>query len=264
MISNDYGVVFELDDTDITTSYQTPSSTTSDTYASRVQRRRYSILASLLSVGTNITAIVAKLQASKDGSSWYDVVSTDDADGDPFLTEHTYDTIVDDTISGSFYTDGGFNYLRVAVKAVGGAGQATETLQVSALDIALGTTISAAQLPDAVIVEDKIADAAVTEPKLADGAVTTDKLADDSVTAAKLDDGALVYDGFTGHNNTGACTLTGAKVGDLVLGVVNLTDGGGAASSFESTITVADQIQQTSASNLSAKKFSLLLLKRGS
>jgi hypothetical protein len=58
----------------------------------------------------------------------------------------------------------------------------------------------------------------------------------------------------------GPVTLTGAKVGDKVAQIINLTDGTGGESLFESTISVADQIQQTSASDLSAKKFAFLLI----
>ena len=67
---------------------------------------------------------------------------------------------------------------------------------------------------------------------------------------------------FTGKNGAGACTLTGAVVGDKVCGhVVNETDVAEVTSSFEGTITVADQIQQSSASDLSAKKFTVVLVK---
>lgn len=59
---------------------------------------------------------------------------------------------------------------------------------------------------------------------------------------------------FTGLNGAGAVTLTGANVGDIVLGVGNVTDGSDAAASYESVITIANQIQQSSASDLSLKK----------
>jgi hypothetical protein len=72
--------------------------------------------------------------------------------------------------------------------------------------------------------------------------------------------GALRFFGAVGHNGVGAVTLTGAKVGDVVIGVVNVTDGASLSSSFESKITVADQIQQSSVSDLSTKKLSVLLV----
>jgi hypothetical protein len=65
---------------------------------------------------------------------------------------------------------------------------------------------------------------------------------------------------FTGKNNAGACTLTGAAVGDLVLGVAGITTVGGLASSFESVITVVNQIQQSSTSDLSTKAYTVVLL----
>jgi hypothetical protein len=65
---------------------------------------------------------------------------------------------------------------------------------------------------------------------------------------------------FTGHNLAGTCTLTGAAVGDKVIGVAGLTDMGGADASFEATITVADQIQQSAASDLHAKNYLVMLL----
>lgn len=62
---------------------------------------------------------------------------------------------------------------------------------------------------------------------------------------------------FSGHNLAGACTLTGVKVGDVVLTVTGLAAGtvGDKSSSFESTITVADQIQQIAASDLSSNVY---------
>ena len=60
---------------------------------------------------------------------------------------------------------------------------------------------------------------------------------------------------FTGRNGAGACTATGLAVGDRILGVSGLTSMGIASSSFESVVTVENQIQQSSASNLSAANF---------
>ena|SRR5258708_5471628 len=61
---------------------------------------------------------------------------------------------------------------------------------------------------------------------------------------------------FTGSNGAGACTLTGANVGDNVEGIVRV-DASPAdnLANFESIISVANQIQQTSASNLSSQTF---------
>lgn len=64
-----------------------------------------------------------------------------------------------------------------------------------------------------------------------------------------------------GRSGAGAITLTGAVVGDVVVGVAGLSAGalGSASSSFETTITVVNQIQQSSASNLSANNYLFVL-----
>ena len=64
---------------------------------------------------------------------------------------------------------------------------------------------------------------------------------------------------FTGHNGAGACTAVGLKVGDKVASVTGLTTVGDGTAGFESVITVADQIQQSSATDLSAKNFAALV-----
>lgn len=80
----------------------------------------------------------------------------------------------------------------------------------------------------------------------ADGAVT---LAGDKPVLS----GAAVFQKTqVGRNGAGSLTLTGARIGDKVVGVVNLSTPGDNAAAFESTITVNDAIQQSSASNLSA------------
>lgn len=60
---------------------------------------------------------------------------------------------------------------------------------------------------------------------------------------------------FNGNNGAGVCILPGAQVGDTVVGVINITTRGSEAGSFETTISKAGQIQQTSASNLSANQY---------
>lgn len=59
----------------------------------------------------------------------------------------------------------------------------------------------------------------------------------------------------------GAATLTGAKVGDVVLGISDVTDHTTLlpGTDFEATISVINQIQQLSASNLSAKTIIVFL-----
>lgn len=63
-----------------------------------------------------------------------------------------------------------------------------------------------------------------------------------------------------GKNGAGALTLTGAKVGDVVAGVANLTTPADLKASFETVITVANQIQQSSATDLSAKQCQFTLV----
>lgn len=74
----------------------------------------------------------------------------------------------------------------------------------------------------------------------------------------------LVFAGVDGSGVTPAlnCTLAGAKVGDIVLGIVDPATPGGASSKFETTITVDDEIQQTSLTDLSAVSFIVLVVGR--
>ena len=80
---------------------------------------------------------------------------------------------------------------------------------------------------------------------------------------------------FAGRNGAGACTLTGAAVGQRVLvgwlsseTATDTTTGGentavtraAFVALFETAITVADQIQQTSATDLSGSKYTVILL----
>ncbi len=62
-----------------------------------------------------------------------------------------------------------------------------------------------------------------------------------------------------GKDGAGALTLTGARVGDSVVGAFNLTTPGDLKSSFETTITVINQIQQLSGNNLSAQQIVFIL-----
>jgi predicted RecA/RadA family phage recombinase len=60
---------------------------------------------------------------------------------------------------------------------------------------------------------------------------------------------------FTGRNGAGACSLPGATVGMKIMFVLNMTDESMDSAKFESTITVADEIQQIDTGDLSTKKF---------
>lgn len=80
------------------------------------------------------------------------------------------------------------------------------------------------------------------------------------VTGPQISSSAFLAGHFAGRNGAGAVTLSGAKIGDKVLICTNLTDAANGAAAFEGTITVNGQIQQSSASDLSAKNYSILLL----
>jgi len=60
----------------------------------------------------------------------------------------------------------------------------------------------------------------------------------------------------------GPVTATGVNVGDKIFGVLNLTDNATGATAFQSTVTVKNQIQQTSASDLSTKTYAFLVVKQ--
>jgi hypothetical protein len=60
---------------------------------------------------------------------------------------------------------------------------------------------------------------------------------------------------FTADNGAGACVLPSAQVGDRVLAVINIGTGVNESSSFETVISKAGQIQQSSTANLSANQY---------
>lgn len=67
---------------------------------------------------------------------------------------------------------------------------------------------------------------------------------------------------FTGANGAGAITLTGAKVGDVVLNVsTGASNSNGYVGSFEQTISVANQIQQIAPDDLTGSTFRVFLLR---
>ena len=76
--------------------------------------------------------------------------------------------------------------------------------------------------------------------------------------------GKLMPISFAGHDGAGACTATGLKIGDVVLGVTDITSGGegNVSSDFESTITVDDQIQQSGSSDNSTETLLALVLRK--
>lgn len=71
----------------------------------------------------------------------------------------------------------------------------------------------------------------------------------DGVTVGSTRTGANSLKGFATSlsSGTGAVTLAGTQIGDTVELVANLTDDLDSSASFETTITVAGQIQQSAA-----------------
>ena len=80
-------------------------------------------------------------------------------------------------------------------------------------------------------------------------------------TFESLNEG-LIFSHFTGSNGAGACTLAGVKVGDQVVGVLQLSTPDDDSADFESVISVDGQIQQTSATDHSLNEFAVLVVKR--
>lgn len=81
----------------------------------------------------------------------------------------------------------------------------------------------------------------------------------------KLDHSGLKTKSGAGHSGAGACTVTGAAVGDRVISVFGAPTAGGAlvaklpGTDFESVVTVINQVQQLVATDLSASTFVFLL-----
>ncbi len=93
------------------------------------------------------------------------------------------------------------------------------------------------------------------------GVVDSAQLAADAVDGPALSASSLRLLAFAGVAAAGPATATGVKVGDTVVGVIDIAAASvSAAASFESTITVNDEIQQSSASDLSLKKYALLVV----
>lgn len=71
--------------------------------------------------------------------------------------------------------------------------------------------------------------------------------------------GSVVVLVAAGVNGDGPVTLTGAAVGDVVSGATNLSDLANGAASFESVITVVNQIQQSEDADLSGNAYQFIL-----
>jgi hypothetical protein len=113
-------------------------------------------------------------------------------------------------------------------------------------------TLGSAQIQNNAVTTTKIADGAVTTPKIADGAVTTAKIADGDVTGRKINTPFLKTITIA-PNLPGAIACPGASIGDETLCVLLVDPNGAGAglatianagASFQSAITIANQIQQ--------------------
>ncbi len=74
----------------------------------------------------------------------------------------------------------------------------------------------------------------------------------------------VFYKAVTGLNGAGSISVPGVEVGDVILVFYNGYSGGlwtGSASPFESTVSVVDEVQQTSSGNWSAAPSNLFFLR---
>ncbi len=99
-----------------------------------------------------------------------------------------------------------------------------------------------------------------------DASAGTTTLKAGSVALTKVSITGIKCLAAAGKNGAGAVTLTGTAVGDRVVAVFGAPTAGGAlevkvpGTDFESAVTVADQIQQSSVSNLSANTYVFILI----
>jgi hypothetical protein len=182
------------------------------------------------------------------------------------------------------------NMCRVAGRTA--IGTAILALQEAVDDLAAAATATAAGLVELATSAEAITgtdEARAVTPKALADAVTTHVTAATDAAAGKVElatdaealvrtDAAravtphalgAVVDGldiisFTGNNGAGACVAVGLKAGDIVLAVTGAQAGviGSLGASFEATISVADQIQQTDVANLSANTYMAFILRQ--
>lgn len=86
---------------------------------------------------------------------------------------------------------------------------------------------------------------------------TSALILDNQVVATKR--GKLIVGVAAGNNGAGAITVAGTVPGDVVMLVTNLSTPANASASFESVVSVAGQVQQTSASNLTGSTYQFLV-----
>jgi hypothetical protein len=92
-----------------------------------------------------------------------------------------------------------------------------------------------------------------------DGSYSTSAglLIDGQLVASKR--GTAVFELAAGSNGAGSVSFSAAVDGDIVMFALDLTTPANVSASFESVISVAGEIQQTSSSNLSGKNIFFLV-----
>src|SRR5512138_3105003 len=99
-----------------------------------------------------------------------------------------------------------------------------------------------------------------------DASAGTTTLKGGSVALTKIGLTGIKCLAAAGKNGAGAVTLTGAAVGDRLVAVFGAPTAGGAleakvpGTDYEAAVTVENQIQQASASNLSANTYVFILI----
>lgn len=79
----------------------------------------------------------------------------------------------------------------------------------------------------------------------------TSLVLDNQVVLSKRTPAPVLVKTVGGSNGVGAVAVSGLVVGDTVVNATDVTSPGDVSSSFETTVSVAGQIQQSSAANLS-------------
>jgi hypothetical protein len=83
-------------------------------------------------VGTNITAVQCKMSASQDGVVYEDVYSLRDGATEQVVGHNFAISAAGTPQENTFTIHGSFQYLKVSAQSVGGAGQAGESVIVTA------------------------------------------------------------------------------------------------------------------------------------
>lgn len=128
-MTQDLGTIFTLNGAGITTAYQASPSFN----GGRPSKFRFSLLTTTI-LASNVTSMLAKVSASRDGVTWEDVNSF--KDDLTFEVEHTFTLGAAGTAQvDTFVVDGSFLYLKVSLKVAGGVGQINESLLLSAMAV---------------------------------------------------------------------------------------------------------------------------------